>query len=221
MSFPNAPPDAHFDALETRSADEREATLRRALPVQIAHAAARAPGLAAWLRGVDPAAVTSRAALAALPVLRKRDLLARQNAGDAPDAFGGFATVGWGASRSPAQRALRVFASPGPIREPETARADYWRMGRALFAAGFRAGDLVHNSFSYHLTPAGSMMESGAHAVGCTVLPAGTERLCGNAQLPAPHPRESRRNRRRLAVAHQGGAERRSGAAFAGRVARD
>src|SRR6186713_1294761 len=174
MSFPNAPPDAHFDALETRSADEREATLRRALPVQIAHAAARAPGLAAWLRGVDPAAVTSRAALAALPVLRKRDLLARQNAGDAPDAFGGFATVGWGASRPPAQRALRVFVSPGPTHEPESARPDYWRMGRALFAAGFRAGDLVHNSFSYHFTPAGTMMDSGAVAIGCTVFPAGT-----------------------------------------------
>ena len=169
-----APADAHFDALETRSADEREAALQRALPAQIAHAIARAPALAARLRGVDPAAVTSRAALAALPVLRKSDLLASQNAADAPDAFGGFATVGWGASRPPAQRAVRVFASPGPIREPETARADYWRMGRALFAAGFRAGDLVHNSFSYHLTPAGSMMESGAHAVGCTVLPAGT-----------------------------------------------
>ena len=166
--------DAHFDALETRSVDEREAALRRALPAQIAHAIKHAPAFAERLRGVDAAAVTSRAALAALPVLRKSDLLARQNAADAPDAFGGFATVGWGASRPAAQRAVRVFASPGPIREPETARADYWRMGRALFAAGFRAGDLVHNSFSYHLTPAGSMMESGAHAIGCTVLPAGT-----------------------------------------------
>ena len=107
-------------------------------------------------------------------MLRKPDLLERQNAADAPDAFGGFATIGWGASRPPAQRAVRVFASPGPIHEPETARADYWRMARALFAAGFRAGDLVHNSFSYHLTPAGSMMESGAHALGCTVFPAGT-----------------------------------------------
>jgi phenylacetate-CoA ligase len=107
-------------------------------------------------------------------VLRKGDLLARQNASDAADAFGGFATVGWGAGRPAAQRASRVFVSPGPIREPDTARADYWRMARALFAAGFRAGDLVHNSFSYHFTPAGSMMESGAHAIGCTVFPAGT-----------------------------------------------
>lgn len=174
MPSPAPPADAHFDALETRSADERETALRRALPAQISHAMARAPALAAWLRGVDPAAVTSRGALAGLPVLRKGELLARQNAADAPDAFGGFATVGWGGSRPAAQRALRVFASPGPIREPETVRTDYWRMARALFAAGFRAGDLVHNSFSYHLTPAGSMMESGAHAIGCTVFPAGT-----------------------------------------------
>ncbi|MDQ6640247.1 MAG: AMP-binding protein, partial [Pseudomonadota bacterium] len=107
-------------------------------------------------------------------VLRKSDLLAQQNAADAADSFGGFASVGWGAPRPAAQRALRVFVSPGPIREPETARVDYWRMARALFAAGFRAGDLVHNSFSYHFTPAGSMMESGAHAIGCTVFPAGT-----------------------------------------------
>ncbi len=174
MASPSAPADAHFDALETRSADEREAALRHALPAQIAHAVAHAPALAAWLRGVDPKAVTSRAALAALPVLRKTDLLAQQNAAGAPDSFGGFAAVGWGASRPAAQRAVRVFVSPGPIREPETARVDYWRMARALFAAGFRAGDLVHNTFSYHFTPAGSMMESGAHAIGCTVVPAGT-----------------------------------------------
>src|SRR6186713_3393429 len=163
----------HYDALETRQPAKREAELFSRLP-DVLRKALAAPAFAARLRGIDPAAVTSRAALAALPVLRKSDLLASQNAADAPDAFGGFATVGWGASRPPAQRAVRVFASPGPIREPETARADYWRMGRALFAAGFRAGDLVHNSFSYHLTPAGSMMESGAVALGCTVFPAGT-----------------------------------------------
>jgi phenylacetate-CoA ligase len=164
----------HYDGLEIRSSDEREAALASALPAQIAHAMARAPAIAARLRGVDPTRVTSRAALASLPVLRKSDLLAGQNAADPGDAFGGFASVGWGASRPTAERASRVFVSPGPIREPETARADYWRMARALFAAGFRAGDLVHNSFSYHLTPAGSMMETGAHAIGCTVFPGGT-----------------------------------------------
>ena len=167
-------PSEHYDALETRSREEREAALARALPAQIAHAIARAPAIAARLRGIDPAAVTSRAALAALPVLRKRDLLETQNAADAADAFGGFATVGWGRSRPAGERASRVFVSPGPIREPETTRADYWRMARSLYAAGFRAGDLVHNSFSYHLTPAGSMMETGAHAIGCTVFPGGT-----------------------------------------------
>jgi phenylacetate-CoA ligase len=166
--------DEHYDALETRTRDERDAALADALPAQIAHAIARAPAFAARLAGVDPAAITSRAALASLPVLRKSELLERQNAADAPDPFGGFASVGWGRSRSAEQRASRVFVSPGPIREPETPRSDYWRMARSLYAAGFRAGDLVHNSFSYHLTPAGSMMESGAHAIGCTVFPGGT-----------------------------------------------
>ena len=174
MSAADADRGDHFDALETRSADEREAALWRAVPAQIANARANAPAFAELLRDVDGAAITSRAALAALPVLRKPDLLERQQSSGAADPFGGFATIGWGAARSPARRALRVFASPGPIHEPEAARPDYWRMARALFAAGFRAGDLIHNSFSYHLTPAGSMMESGAHAIGCTVFPAGT-----------------------------------------------
>lgn len=88
---------------------------------------------------------------------------------DTSAIFGGFAAIGWGAQRG----ALRVFASPGPIYEPEGRAADYWRVARAIHAAGFRAGDLVHNSFSYHFTPAGSIMETGAHALGCTVFPAG------------------------------------------------
>ena len=174
MTATAARADAHFDRLETRSADERAAALRVALPEQIANAQANAPALAARLGDVDARAVTSAAALAALPVLRKSDLLAAQNGADAGDVFGGFATVGWGGQRAASRRAARVFVSPGPIREPDTARADYWRMARALFAAGFRAGDLVHNSFSYHFTPAGAMMESGAQAIGCTVFPAGT-----------------------------------------------
>ena len=174
MNIDHATADAHFDDLETRPAGAREAAWRVALPALIAHAAASSPAMATRLRGVDPASVRSRADLSALPVLRKADLLKQQNAAGAPDCFGGFATVGWGSARAPATRALRVFVSPGPIREPETARPDYWRMARALFAAGFRAGDLVHNSFSYHFTPAGSMMETGAHAIGCTVFPAGT-----------------------------------------------
>ena len=164
----------HFDALETRDPTVREADLLARLATQVAHAQSNAPAFARLLRDVDPAAVTSRTALARLPVTRKQELLERQKADRGIDLFGGHAAIGWGAARKPEQRAQRVFCSPGPIYEPEGHGTDYWRMGRALFAAGFRAGDLVHNSFSYHLTPAGSMMESGAHAVGCTVLPAGT-----------------------------------------------
>ena len=168
------PPDTPYDALETRSRDERDAALARALPAQIAHAKTHAPAMAERLRDVDAASITTRAALARLPVLRKTELADRQKTSAGDDVFGGFAAVGWGASRAGARRALRVFASPGPIHEPESARPDYWRMARALHAAGFRAGDLVHNSFSYHFTPAGAMMDSGAQAIGCTVFPAGT-----------------------------------------------
>ncbi|MGZ8259454.1 MAG: phenylacetate--CoA ligase family protein [Caldimonas sp.] len=174
MASSTAAREGHFDSLETRSAAERDADLARVLPAHLAHAIARAPALAARLGGVEPAAIPSRAKLAKLPVLRKSDLLQAQGAAGTRDVFGGFATVGWGAARAAGARATRVFVSPGPIREPETARVDYWRMARSLYAAGFRAGDLVHNTFSYHFTPAGSMMESGAQAIGCTVFPAGT-----------------------------------------------
>ncbi|MEO8807395.1 MAG: AMP-binding protein [Burkholderiaceae bacterium] len=144
-----------------------------ALSAQVTHAQAHAAAFTQSLANVDAAQVMSRAALARLPVIRKHELLERQRDAGAPDVFGGFSAIGWGA-RPSAQRALRVFASPGPIYEPEGSNPDYWRMARALFAAGFRAGDLVHNSFSYHFTPAGAMMESGAFAIGCTVFPAGT-----------------------------------------------
>ena len=144
-----------------------------ALSAQIAHAQSHAAAFALSLADVSAAQVTSRAALARLPVIRKHELLERQNHAGAPDVFGGHSAIGWG-SRPAAQRALRVFATPGPIYEPEAAGADYWRMARALFAAGFRAGDLAHNCFSYHFTPAGLMMESGAFAIGCTVFPGGT-----------------------------------------------
>ncbi len=164
----------HFDVLETRDPTVREADLLARLATQVAHAQRGAPAFARLLRDVDPAAVTSRAALARLPVTRKQELLERQKADRGIDLFGGHAAIGWGAARKPEQRAQRVFCSPGPIYEPEGHGTDYWRMGRALFAAGFRAGDLVHNAFSYHFTPAGAMMDSGAHAVGCTIFPAGT-----------------------------------------------
>ena len=157
-----------MDALETRAPAEREAALLAALPVQIAHARSASPAFAEILANIDPATITSRAALAALPVTRKYELLERQQARRAENVFGGFSTIGFGAAMP------RVFSSPGPIYEPEGTRRDYWRMARALFAAGFRPGELVHNSFSYNFVPAGSMMENGAHALGCTVFPGGT-----------------------------------------------
>ena len=168
----------HHDSLETRAPAERERDLLARLPRQVAHAKAKAPAYAELLAQVDAAGVTSRSALAALPVTRKHELLARQQAQRATDPFGGFAAIGW-RGRHVVRGARRVFQSPGAIYEPEGEAADYWRAARALFAAGFRGGDLVHNSFSYHLTPAGSMMESGAHALGCTVFPAGV----GNTEL--------------------------------------
>ncbi len=163
-----------YDALEARDPQLREAALMAALPRQVAQAQANTAAFAALLADVDAASVDSRAALARLPVTRKSELLARQQAVRAAggDAFGGFSAIGWGAAR-------RVFQSPGAIYEPEGAKPDYWRAARALHAAGFRAGELAHNSFSYHLTPAGSMMEGGAHALGCTVFPGGV----GNTEL--------------------------------------
>ena len=153
-----------YDTRETRPLEARERELMERLPAQIAHARAAAPAFGRLLADVDPDSVTSRTALATLPVTRKSELLEMQKAAR---PFGGFAAVGWGSA------CRRVFASPGPLYEPEGARPDYYRLARALYAAGFRAGDLVHNTFSYHFTPAGSMMETAAHALGCTVFPAG------------------------------------------------
>jgi len=153
-----------YDTLETRDPQARERELLAALPKQIAHAKAHAPAYAALLRDVDPASVTSRAALARLPVVRKSELIERQKR--APP-FGGLAAV------KPGELA-RVFMSPGPIYDPEGRGRDYWRFARSLFAAGFRAGELIHNCFAYHLTPAGSMVETGAQALGCAVIPGGT-----------------------------------------------
>ncbi|MFP5485441.1 MAG: phenylacetate--CoA ligase family protein [Gammaproteobacteria bacterium] len=157
-----------YDTLENRAPADREAALLKALPAQVAHARSQSPAFADILAGVNPADITSREALARLPVTRKHELLERQQALRSQTPFGGFATIGFGAQMP------RVFASPGPIYEPEGTRRDYWRMARAMYAAGFRSGELIHNCFSYHFVPAGSMMESGAHAMGCTVFPGGT-----------------------------------------------
>ncbi len=159
-----------YDDLETRAPDAREADLLKALPLQVAHAKASSPAFATIFKDVNPAQVTSRSALAQVPVTRKHELLALQleSRSQGGDVFGGFSTTGFGPDMP------RVFASPGPIYEPEGTARDYWRMARALFAAGFRPGELIHNCFSYHFVPAGSMMETGAHALGCTVFPGGT-----------------------------------------------
>jgi phenylacetate-CoA ligase len=153
-----------YDALETRDPAEREAALMTSLPKIIAAAKERAPAYRGLLAGVHPEDVVDRRSLAELPLTRKSALveMQRQN-----PPFGGLVAV-------PISALRRVFVSPGPIYEPEGRRPDYWRFARALFAAGFRAGDLVHNTFSYHLTPAGAMVESGAEALGCPVIPAGT-----------------------------------------------
>jgi phenylacetate-CoA ligase len=157
----------HFDALETRDPAQREVALLAALPKQVAHAKANAPAFAKSLQSVDAASVNSRAALSKLPVIRKHELLEQQQAQRASDIFGGFSAIAYGKAMP------RIFASPGTIYEPEGARGDYWRMARSMFAAGFRENELIHNCFSYHFTPAGSMMETGAHALGCTVFAGG------------------------------------------------
>jgi len=158
-----------YDKLETRSADERAAAIARALPEQIARAKAL-PGHATRLADVNPAGVVDARALAALPVLRKSELGSAQ-AADGP--LGGFA--------GPVSGFAHIFQSPGPIYEPGGVSHDWWRMGRFLHAAGIGSGDIVQNCFGYHLTPAGMIFESGARAVGATVLPAGT----GQTELQA------------------------------------
>ncbi len=154
---------SHYDTIETRDPAEREAAQFAALQRQIANAKAHATAFAKLLKDVEPGEIISREALAKLPVLRKSELLERQKS---EPPFGGLAAVS-------AAKARRVFASPGPIYEPEGRGKDYWRLARALFAAGVRAGDLIHNTFAYHFTPAGVMLESGAEALGCAVIPAG------------------------------------------------
>jgi phenylacetate-CoA ligase len=153
----------HYDDLETRSPQAREQALLEALPAQIDRARKKAPAYSTLLAHVNAKGIDSREALATLPVTRKSELLERQ--AQSPP-LGGFAAT-------PIGELSHVFASPGPIYEPEARRDDYWRMARALYAAGFRRGELVHNTFSYHFTPAGFMLESGAHALGCPVFPAG------------------------------------------------
>jgi phenylacetate-CoA ligase len=152
----------HYDSLETRPRTLRYSEEMAVLPKIVAHAM-RAPGWARHLAGVNAHDVSSRAALAKLPVLHKADIAALQK--DAPP-FGGLNVTAPGKAR-------RLLMSPGPIFEPEGFGHDWYGVARALFAAGFRTADIVHNSFAYHLTPGGFIMESGCHALGCAVIPGG------------------------------------------------
>jgi len=153
----------HFDAQEVRDPVERERALMARLPEHIAHAKANSAHYAQALAAVRAEDVISRAALAALPVIRKSELAELQKKNP---PFGGLITT-------PLTQLGHIYASPGPIYDPEGRGADPWRFARALYAAGFRPGDLVHNTFSYHFTPAGMMVEGGAHKLGCCVFPAG------------------------------------------------
>ncbi len=161
--------DKYYDSLETRDKDQREQAQFEALGAQLQHAKENSPYFQEVLTDVDPAAVTDYATLARLPVTRKSDLIEKQKQ---MRPFGGM-------NAEPVGEIANVFMSPGPIYEPGQDVKDYYRMGRAMWAAGFRPGNLVHNTFSYHMTPAGMMMESGARAVGCPVFPAGI----GNTEM--------------------------------------
>ncbi|WP_416897893.1 MAG: phenylacetate--CoA ligase family protein [Minwuia sp.] len=159
----------HFDGLETRSADEREKDLMAALPGQVAHAKQNASYFSELYKDIDPNEINSREALRQLPVIRKPDV---QDAQNANPPFGGLNAV-------PITGMAHVYMSPGPIFEPDSDARDHWRYARALWAAGFRPGDIVHNTLSYHLTPAGGLVETGCRAIGCAIFPGGV----GNTEI--------------------------------------
>lgn len=152
-----------FDELETRSDDLRSSEQFGRLSEQVHYLKAHVPAYSDRLKDIDPESVIDRDALALLPVTRKSELAQAQSENP---PLGGFSDLA-------GQSMLRIFASPGSIFEPQANVEDFWRTARALFAAGCRRGDLVYNTFSYHFTPAGFMLEGGAHRIGCTVFPAG------------------------------------------------
>lgn len=154
---------SHFDERETRGSEAREKETFGTLQALLSRSLKRLPALDSWLGHPDPAALTDRTALAALPVLRKPDLMQMQ---EANPPFGGLADPD-------ALTGNRVFMSPGPVWEPQGLGIDPWASARALFAAGFRSGDVVHNSLAYHMTPGGFILDEGARALGCLVFPAG------------------------------------------------
>jgi phenylacetate-CoA ligase len=153
----------YYDSLETRSGDERAAAQLEALRAQIEHVKNNTRAYANALEDIDAESISDFEAFAALPLTRKSELLALQRK---QSPFGGYIT-------DDSAKLTHVFASPGPIYEPGFAVPDFWRFARSLYASGFRGGDLVHNCFSYHFTPAGQMFDSAAQALGCAVIPAG------------------------------------------------
>lgn len=157
----------YFDRQEVRDANERERSIFHALPGLIRHAIDNAPFFREQLAGIDPDSVTSRAALAGIPLVRQSVLAARQQA-HLP--FGGLAATATG-------RLAHLYAGDGPLYGLEGGRSDYWRFARAMYAAGFRRGDLVLNAFDYHLVPDGFMADFGARAMGCPVIAAGSAEL--------------------------------------------
>ena len=165
----------HYDRLETRAARQRETALFLELRAALAIARTRSPALRRQLRQIRIDEIRTRADLARIPVMRKPALKEMQE--DTPP-FGGLAST-----RTALMK--RLLVSPGPIFEPEGHARDYWGAARALYAAGVRRGDIVLNCFSYHLTPGGHIMESGAMALGCPVIPAGTGNI--EQQLEAIH----------------------------------
>lgn len=159
----------HFDELETRDPEQRETELMAALPGQVALARTNSSFFGKLYADIDPMAINTREALRQLPVIRKPDVQEAQNA---EPPFGGLNAV-------PVGEMAHVYMSPGPIFEPDGAQRDHWRYARALYAAGFRRGDIVHNTLSYHLTPAGMLVETGCRAIGCAVFPGGV----GNTEM--------------------------------------
>lgn len=152
-----------YDGMETRSPEEREEALFCELPSQVRHAQQYAPAYTELFREINAQEINSREALATFPITRKSSLIDLQK--EHPP-FGGFSVVG-------VEQLSRVFSSSGPIFEPQSRRGNFWRLARAMYAAGFHSGDLIHNTFSYHFTPAGFMVDSSADALGCAVFPAG------------------------------------------------
>ena len=203
-----------FDALETREPREREAQLMRRWPQQVAHAQPEHGCVRQILAASTPPRSRRARRWRGCRSRASTNCWRRSASNARSDPFGGFSAL----VRGPAMP--RMFASPGPIYEPEGAARDYWRSARAMYAAGFRAGDLVHNAFSYHMTPGAFIMEAGAHALGCTVFPAGVgqteqqlqaiaelrpDALHRHAQLPAHPGREGAgdRHRHRAACARR------------------